>query len=209
MTGKITEPERDIPVRGEVDVLVCGGGCAGVTAALAAAGEGVSVALVEPYGFLGGANTAAQVNGVGGWQFDLDGLPLISGLPLELMREITALAGTAAEMDYLTKPKKAPNYRDGGLGCYWIRTNPEHTKLALDRLCRQAGIQVVLHAAAVMPILEGTRAGGAFIESKNGREAGKHCGVRRRQVTDVPAPVAGEGPACSVRKTGYSGLIGD
>ena len=52
--GWIIEPERKIPVTSEVDVLVCGGGIAGVAAAVCAARIGVKVLLVERYGFLGG-----------------------------------------------------------------------------------------------------------------------------------------------------------
>ena len=47
-------PARDIPVRAEVDVLVVGGGPAGIMAAEAAAGDGLRVMLVESRGFLGG-----------------------------------------------------------------------------------------------------------------------------------------------------------
>jgi hypothetical protein len=167
----IREPARDISVRCEVDVLVCGGGCAGAVAALAAAREGAVVAVVEQYGFLGGANTAAQVNGVGGWQYDLDGHPLISGIPLALMKRICAMEGSTDYVDRLATPVAKPNYGDGGLGCYWIRTNPEHTKLVLDRLLREEGVYVLLHAGAVMPIMDSRRVTGAFIESKDGREA--------------------------------------
>ena len=43
----ITEPQREIPVRAEVDVLVVGGGPAGIMAARAAAGKGLRVMLIE------------------------------------------------------------------------------------------------------------------------------------------------------------------
>src|SRR5260370_40839213 len=46
---------------GEYDVVVLGGGPAGITAAAAAAGYGRSTLLVESYGFLGGMGTAAGV----------------------------------------------------------------------------------------------------------------------------------------------------
>ena len=50
----IIEPERKIPVTADADVLVCGGGFAGVAAAVCAARVGANVLLVERYGFLGG-----------------------------------------------------------------------------------------------------------------------------------------------------------
>lgn len=57
----VTIPARDAEVIADVDVVVCGGGPAGLGAALAAAEEGASVVLLERYGFLGGNLTAAAV----------------------------------------------------------------------------------------------------------------------------------------------------
>lgn len=171
MIKSILEPERAIPIRREVDVLVCGGGVSGVVAALAAARQGASVALIESYGFLGGVNTAAQVNGVGGWQYDLDGEPLISGIPLEIMSRVTTMGGNVASVDKLSQSISKPNYSDGGMGCFWIRTNPEHTKYVLDQMMAEAGVYVLLHANITSPIMEGKKITGAFVESKSGREA--------------------------------------
>lgn len=167
----VLEPQRHIPVRCHVDVLVCGGGASGAVAAMAAARQGARVAVVEQHGFLGGVNTAAQVNGVGGWQFDLHGKPLIAGIPLELMKQITTAMGSFKHMASLCEPVAKPNYRDGGLGCFWIQTHPEWTKLILDRMLMQAGVQVLLHAGAVSPIMQDNRVTGVFVESKDGREA--------------------------------------
>jgi hypothetical protein len=57
----ITEPERKTPVVGDFDLLICGGGFAGVAAALSAAKLGVKVLLLERYGFLGGLVTSSLV----------------------------------------------------------------------------------------------------------------------------------------------------
>ena len=57
----IIEPERKIPVVADVDLLVCGGGIAGVAAVICAARYGVKVTLLEKYGFLGGLVTASLV----------------------------------------------------------------------------------------------------------------------------------------------------
>jgi flavin-dependent dehydrogenase len=51
----ITEERREIPVYGEYDVVVVGGGPAGIAAAVAAGRTGRSTLLIERYGFLGGA----------------------------------------------------------------------------------------------------------------------------------------------------------
>ena len=57
----ITEPRREIPVRAEVDVLVVGGGPAGIMAARAAAGKGLRVMLIESRGYLGGNLTQNRI----------------------------------------------------------------------------------------------------------------------------------------------------
>lgn len=169
----VQEPSRTIPVRAAVNVLVCGGGAAGCIAALAAARNGASVLLIESFPFLGGVNTVAQVNGIGGWQYDLDRRPLISGLPMELMRRVAALGGADGEwIGKLSRPKESPpDYTEGGLGCFWTQVNPEYLKVTLDRMMKEARIEVLLCASVVAPIVENGVVLGAFIESKSGREA--------------------------------------
>jgi len=58
---KIVEETRELEVRGEYDVLVVGGGAAGVSAAIAAGRSGARTLLIERYGFLGGMSTAGLV----------------------------------------------------------------------------------------------------------------------------------------------------
>ncbi|HOJ41038.1 MAG TPA: FAD-dependent oxidoreductase, partial [bacterium] len=57
----VLEPGRKIPVREKVDVLVAGGGPAGIAAAISAARLGVRTMLVERYGYLGGMITGSHV----------------------------------------------------------------------------------------------------------------------------------------------------
>src|SRR3970282_638033 len=58
MSLTITEDRREVPVYGEYEVVVVGGGPAGIAAAVAAGRSGRSTLLIERYGFLGGAGTA-------------------------------------------------------------------------------------------------------------------------------------------------------
>ena len=62
----ITEPARQIPLYGEYEVVVLGGGPAGIAAAVAAARAGRRTLLIERYGFLGGMGTAAGVTNSAG-----------------------------------------------------------------------------------------------------------------------------------------------
>ncbi len=171
--ASIREAARKVVIRERVDVLICGGGPAGVTAALAAARGGASVALVEWHGFLGGTNTAARVNGVGGWQYDLDGAPLIRGLPMAIMQRLADIGGAdPKQVAQHSAPREGgPDYRDGGLGCYWIQSHPEYMKIALDQMLTEAGVSLLYHAMAARPILEDNTVRGAFVESKSGRQA--------------------------------------
>ena len=62
------EPARDIPITRTADVIVVGGGPAGLAAAIAAARSGASTLLIEQFGYLGGTATAslmACINGFG------------------------------------------------------------------------------------------------------------------------------------------------
>jgi hypothetical protein len=61
---RIVEPAREVPVVGECDVLVCGGGPAGCAAALAAARQGASTLLVEREGYLGGSPATQFVTSI-------------------------------------------------------------------------------------------------------------------------------------------------
>lgn len=61
-TSAILEPGRNTPVFGEYEVVVLGGGPAGIAAAIAAGRAGRSTILVERYGFRGGAGTAAGLS---------------------------------------------------------------------------------------------------------------------------------------------------
>src|SRR5262245_13201562 len=58
----VSEGARNTPVYGEFDVVVVGGGPAGITAAAAAGRTGRSTLIIERYGFLGGAGTAAGLS---------------------------------------------------------------------------------------------------------------------------------------------------
>ena len=53
-TKFVIEPQREIPVKMEVDVLIVGAGPAGIMAAQAASDDGLNVALIESKSFLGG-----------------------------------------------------------------------------------------------------------------------------------------------------------
>jgi hypothetical protein len=105
-------------------VLVVGGGPAGIAAAVAAAREGARTLLIERYGFLGGMATAGLVNPFMGWH--ANGRPLVAGIFQEVLDRMAAVGGFGAE--------RAPTAFD-----------PEALKLVADQLCAEAGVRLRFH----------------------------------------------------------------
>src|SRR5688572_4729966 len=91
----LEKPARHTPVLGEYDVVVLGGGPAGIAAAASAARLGRHTLLVEHYGFLGGMGTAAGVTNFCGLHANVFGeiRQVVHGVADELLERIRALGG--------------------------------------------------------------------------------------------------------------------
>ena len=96
--GTITEPARQVPLYGEYEVAVLGGGPAGIAAALAAARAGRRTLLIERYGFLGGMGTAAGVTNFCGLHANVHGEMhrVVQGIASDLLDRIDRLGGLNA-----------------------------------------------------------------------------------------------------------------
>ena len=118
---------KSVPVIGQYDVIVCGGGPAGWIAAVAAARNGAKTALIERYGFLGGAATASLVTPIS--EFNKNGRRIIGGIPWEFVEKMDAEG--AADI----------TYRNGN-----IPYEPEMYKLVAQRMVLEAGVDLFLHS---------------------------------------------------------------
>src|SRR5258707_5927542 len=94
----IEEPARQIPVYGEYEVVVLGGGPAGIAAAVAASRAGRRTLLIERYGFLGGMGTAAGVTNFCGLHANVYGEMhrVVRGIASDLLARIDRLGGLNA-----------------------------------------------------------------------------------------------------------------
>jgi len=154
----IKEKAHDIPVFDEVDVLVVGGGPAGIIAAISAARNGAKTMLVESNGFLGGV--AALGIPIQGFHND-NNRQITGGIPWELIeRLIKENASTGPS--FFESEKRA----FGSLIWY---DNFKFRDVASDMVC-EAGVKLLLHTFAVKPLMENNSVRGVFIESKSGRQ---------------------------------------
>jgi len=150
-TDFVEEAARRVPVLDRVDALVAGGGPAGIAAALASAREGARTLLVERYGYLGGMITGAHVLAVLGAG---DGKAAkVRGVVREIRERLDPLGGVVH------------------LRCGDYRVDRELFKWQAVEMLLEAGCGLRLHTQACAPILEDGRVAGAFVESKNGRQA--------------------------------------
>ncbi|WP_269523252.1 FAD-dependent oxidoreductase [Coraliomargarita parva] len=157
----ISEPSRQTPLVRQADVVVCGAGPAGVSAAIAAAASGAETVLIESAGCLGGVWTSGLLTYV------LDGKGQ-SPVTRRILDELNKREGQHARWH--------ENDRVANLD--WAKDSfiyePESMKWVLERLCLEFGIHVRLHTRVcdVVKRSDNEREIEAVItESKSGREA--------------------------------------
>lgn len=139
---QVSESARDIDVVAEYDVIVCGGGPAGIAAAIAAGRNGAKTCLIETHGCLGGIWTAGSLTVIH------DG-PNKRGLLDEILSELDKYD---ARKEYLA--------------------DVETMKLVLEQMCAAAGVRIRLHTRVVAVMSDGGTALTHIVtESKSGREA--------------------------------------
>ena len=167
MENYIVEEKRNIEVVGESDVLVIGGGLAGVGAAVAAARNGASVTLLEKSCVLGGLATLGHVC-VYMPLDDGQGHKIHGGLVEELLRVCIRYGYNTIPdcwMEGDPKPEDAVGRR------YQSTFNIPACVMALDEYMKDEGVNVVFDTNFCTPIMEGNKCLGAIVENKSGRTA--------------------------------------
>jgi hypothetical protein len=160
------EPARKLPVR-RFDVVVAGGGTAGVVAAIAAARQGARTALIEAKGYTGGTvveGGTALHSFYNLWKAfpGVKKRHVVRGIPQEIVGRLAGIGGTSghAEMS-----------KGYGYDSVCTAIDTELYKLVTMEMLEEAGVALCLNTFLAGAIRKGARVEGAIVESRSGREA--------------------------------------
>src|ERR1700687_4926556 len=157
----VEEPARQVPLYGEYEVAVLGGGPAGIAAAVASARAGRRTLLIERYGFLGGMGTAAGGTNFCGLHANVYGEMhrVVQGIASELLARIDRLGGLNAPHLILGKIL-AQGYDTAAY------------KIAADDLLLCHKVDILFHALGAGVVMHNEkRINALMVEVKAGRQA--------------------------------------
>jgi 2-polyprenyl-6-methoxyphenol hydroxylase-like FAD-dependent oxidoreductase len=178
--SKVVEQEREIPVLDRVEVLVAGGGPAGLAAAIAAARQGAQVGLLERYGYVGGMATGGLVLMLDRMGND-EGQQVVRGIAQELIERLDAMGAVTYP------PQEVWGSRDteavnvwryiGAVGPqsrrvrYSPTVDPEYLKILGARMLEEASVRCLFHCWVCSAVVADGAVQGVIFESKSGRLA--------------------------------------
>src|SRR5437667_216384 len=159
--GMIEEPARQVPVYGDYEIVVLGGGPAGIAASVAAARAGRRTLLIERYGFLGGMGTAAGVTDLCGLHANVHGEMhrVVQGIASDLLDRIDRLDG-------LNEPHLI-------LGRVFAPAcDTAAYKIAADDVLAAHKVDILFHALGAGVVMDDEkRIHALMVETKAGRQA--------------------------------------
>ncbi|MBS7614440.1 FAD-dependent oxidoreductase [Candidatus Bathyarchaeota archaeon] len=159
----IYEEKRKIDIVAEVDVVVAGGGPAGLAAATAAARCGAKTILVERYGYLGGLATGGLV------------ICLVEtdrynyGLCQEFVDELSSMKAAKQNRASGETPKWTEGASFSGEESWTF--DPQVFKFLADKFVSESGADMLLHSYVASAIVKGNEVNGIIVEGKSGRQA--------------------------------------
>lgn len=165
---KYLEPAKEIAVAGEYDVIIVGGGPAGLAAAIASGRNGAKTLLIEQFGYLGGTATASLMINLNGFrnQVEPDSTQTVKGIAQEIILELHKLDGLGKS------PYKQKEYDiEKGEMSYSYCVDPEKFKYVVLKMVHEAGVDVLFHTYFCDVIMQEGNLKGIIVENKSGRSA--------------------------------------
>jgi hypothetical protein len=175
----IVEPTRETRICRETQVLVVGGGPAGIAAAIAAARNGADTTLIERYNHLGGMATGGLVILIPHMSAGTAEQE-VTGICQEIVDRLDAIGGArhpsrkllgSAEGEVIRKLKHYQDFVVDGRVRMSVIVDPELLKCVLNDMIEEAGVKLYLHSLGCRAIVDGALVEGAVFESKSGRQA--------------------------------------
>ena len=155
---------KSIPVKKRYDVIVCGGGVAGVAAAVSSAQNGLSTLLLEKSNILGGLGTLGLIN-LFVPMCNGRGKQIIFGLAEKWLRMSAELGWDTIPDDWKNGEPKSPTEQR-----YIQRYSPAIFAYQLTNEIKKSGADILFDCMAVDPIMDGNICTGVITESKGGTE---------------------------------------
>ena len=157
--------EKYVPIKKSYDVIVCGGGVAGVAAAVSTAKNGLSTLLLEKSNILGGLGTLGLIN-LFVPMCNGRGKQIVFGLAEKWLRMSAKLGFDTIPAEWQNgEPTEPTNIR------YIQRYSPAIFAYQLTEEIKNSGADILFDCMAVDPIMEGNVCKGVMTESKSGTKA--------------------------------------
>lgn len=158
---------KSLPIVATPDVLVCGAGCAGIGAAVAAARHGARTMVIDRLGFGGGFFTAIIGSGFDGFVDERSGQPVVGGIVFEMLERMGVIppgAGPSTTFNVNGELGEIDKHPD------WVvpRCDPERFKRAADEILAASGAKVQFHTQVADAVASAGHVESVIVSNKAG-----------------------------------------